>query len=87
VWDTIDTDIVISKAGAYLGVDPEILRGKEEIEVIRQQRAQAMQQQAQAEAAERASATAKNLAGANMDGNNALSNIVRGFAGGVPGMQ
>lgn len=81
VWDKIDTDQVIDKAAGYLGVDPEIIRGDDEVEQIRQQRAQAMQAEARAQAAERAAATAKNLAGADMSTNNALTNVVQGFSG------
>jgi hypothetical protein len=80
VWDKIDMDKAIDKAANYLGVDPEIIRGDDEVDALRQQRAQAMQAQAEAEAAERMAATAKDLAGADMSGNNALTNVVQGFA-------
>lgn len=80
VWDNIDTDKAVNKAAGYLAIDPEIIRGKDEVNAIREARAAAMRQQAEAEAIERASATAKNLAGADMSGNNALTNVVQGFS-------
>lgn len=81
VWDTIDTDKAVEKAASYLGVDPEIVRGVDEVAALREQRAQAQQAAAAAEAAERAAATAKDLAGADMGGNNALTNVVQTFSG------
>ncbi len=80
VWDMINTDKVIDKAAGYLGVDPEIIRGEDEVKAIRQQRQQAMQQAQQAEQAATAAKAAKDLSGADMSTNNALTNIVRGFA-------
>jgi hypothetical protein len=80
VWDKIDTDKVIDKAANYLGIDPELIRGDDEVKAIRTQRAQALQAQAQAEAAAQAAETAKTLAGADMSTDNALTNVVRGFA-------
>lgn len=80
VWDTVDTDIAIGKAGIYLGTDPEILRGRDEIQQIREARQQQIAAAQKAEMIERASAAAKNLAGADMSGDNALTNITRGFA-------
>lgn len=84
VWDKINTDIVIDKAAGYLAVDPEIIRGEDEVQQIRGARQQAAQAQAKAEQAASAAKTAKDLAGADMSTNNALTNVVRGFA---PAMQ
>lgn len=80
VWDTVDTDIAIGKAGGYLGVDPEIMRGKEQIEQIRQARLQQQQQMERQAQMAQAAATAKDLASADMGGDNALTNVTRGFA-------
>lgn len=81
VWDKIDTDAVIDKAAAYVGVDPEVIRGDDEVAAIRDGRAKQMAAaQAQAEAAA-AAATAKDLAGADMSTDNALTNVVRSFSG------
>jgi hypothetical protein len=81
VWDKVNTDIVIDKAAGYQGIDPEMVRGDDEVAAIRQARAEAMQAQAQADAAAQAAATAKDMAGADMSTDNALTNVVRGFAG------
>lgn len=80
VWDKIDTDKAVDKAASYLGIDPEIIRGDDEVRAIREQRAQAAQAAAAQEAAAQAAATAKDLAGADMSTDNALTNVVRGFA-------
>lgn len=80
VWDKIDTDKVVDKAASYLGIDPEIIRGDDEVGAMREQRAQAMQRQAQAEAAAQAAATAKDMAAADMSTDNALTNVVQGFS-------
>jgi hypothetical protein len=81
VWDKIDTDRVVDKAASYLGVDPEIIRGDDEVAALRQQRAEAMQAAQAQEQAAQAAATAKDLAGADMSTDNALTNVVQGFAG------
>jgi hypothetical protein len=81
VWDKIDTDKAIDKAAGYLGVDPEIIRGDDEVEQIRTARAQQQQAQAQAEAAAQAAETANKLAGADMSTENALTNVVQSFSG------
>jgi hypothetical protein len=62
VWDKVDTDQVADKAAGYLGIDPELVRGDDEVQALRQQRAQAQQQAAQAAQAEQAAKTAKDLA-------------------------
>ena len=81
VWDKIDTDAVIDKAAAYVGVDHEVIRGDDEVAAIREGRAKQMAAaQAQADAAA-AAATAKDLAGADMSTDNALTNVVRSFSG------
>lgn len=80
VWDKVDTDQVTDKAAGYLGIDPELVRGDDEVEAIREQRAQAMQMQARAEAAERAAATAKDLSAAQVSPDNALGQVVQGFS-------
>lgn len=85
VWDKVDTDKIIDKAASYLGSDPEIIRGDDEVKAIREERAAAMRAQAQAEAAQRAAATAKDLAGANLTTDNALGQLVHGFSG-LPAM-
>lgn len=81
VWDKIDTDKVIDRAATYLGVDPEIIRGDDEVAAMRQQRADAMAAQQRAAQAQQAADTASKLAGADLSTNNALTQVVKGFSG------
>lgn len=80
VWDNVDTDQAIQKAGGYLGVDPEILLGKDDVEQIRQARAEAQAQVQRQAAMAQAADTAKTLSQANTGGDNALANVVQGFS-------
>ena len=80
VWDKVDTDVIIDKAAGYEGVDAEIIRGKEDTQRIREARAQAQQAQQQMAEAQQAAETAKTLAAAPMTTDNALTNVVKGFA-------
>lgn len=80
VWDNIDVDEAAQKAAGYLGVDPEIARGKDEVQQIREARQQAQQAQIKQQAAQQAAETAKTLAAAPMNTDNALTNLVQGFA-------
>lgn len=82
VWDKINTDNVIDKAAGYLGVDPELIRGDDEVGALREQRAQAQRAAEQQAAAAQAAETAKNLAASDMSTDNALSNVVQSFSGG-----
>jgi hypothetical protein len=47
IFDKIDTDTVVDKMSRVYSVDPEIIRGDEVVEAIREGRAQAQQAQAQ----------------------------------------
>lgn len=80
VWDKVNTDVIIDKAATYEGIDAEIIRGKEETNKIREARAKAMQAQQQAAQIQQAAETAKTLAQAPMTTDNALTNVVQGFA-------
>lgn len=80
VWDNIDTDKAIQKAGEYEGIDAEILRDQSAVQQIREARAKAMQQQAQAAQAQQTAETVKTLAEAPVSTDNALGQVVRGFA-------
>lgn len=80
VWDNVDTDKAIQKAGEYEGVDPEIMRDKAGIEAIRNARQQVAEQQAQAAQAQQTAETAETLANAPVSTDNALGQLVRGFA-------
>jgi hypothetical protein len=80
VWDNANTDQVVQDAAGYLGVSPEMARGKEEIQALREARAQAQQEQMQQQQAAEAANTAKTLAQAPVTTDNALGQVVRGFA-------
>lgn len=80
VWDNADIDTVIQDAAGYLGVAPEMARTKDEIQAIRDARNQAMQAQQKQQQAAEAAKTAHTLAGADLSGNNALTQVVQGFA-------
>lgn len=80
VWDNIDTDQAIQKAGTYESVDPEIMRSQDEIAKIRQARLEAQQRQQAAAEAAQAADTAKTLSQAGMSTDNALTQVVQGFA-------
>ena len=80
VWDKVDTDVIIDKAAGYEGVDAEMIRGKEDVQKLREARAQAQQAQQQAADRQQAAETAKTLAAAPMNTDTALTNVVRGFA-------
>jgi hypothetical protein len=80
-WDKVNTDVVIDKAAGYLGIDPEMVNSDDEAGAIREQRAQVQAAAAKAAAAEQAAKTAKDLAAAPVSTDNALGQLVQGFAG------
>ncbi len=77
--DKLDVDATIDEYGKMLGVPPTTVRPAEEVGGIRQQRAQQQAQQQQMEQAQQASVAAKNLAGADTEGNNALTTMLQGM--------
>lgn len=80
IWDNVDVDVVVQDAAGYLGVAPEMARGKDAIQAIRDARAQAQMAQQKAAQAQQAAETAHTLAGADMSSKNALTQVVNGFA-------
>lgn len=86
VLDKLDADKWADHYADMLGVDPELVIPSDEVAKIRQARAQQQAQAAQMQAIEQAAGAAKNLAGADMGGNNALTNVINQFSGyGSPG--
>jgi hypothetical protein len=81
VWDNVNVDVVIQDAAGYLGVAPEMARGKDEIQALRDARNQAMQAQQKAAATQQAAETAKTLSQAPTDNSNALTQVINGFSG------
>lgn len=80
VWDNLNTDKAIQKAATYEGLDPEIMNDETTITQMRQARQEAMQQAQQAQEAQQAAETAKTLGQAPVTTDNALGQVVRGFA-------
>jgi len=74
--DNIDIDYSLDKYSSLLNNDPKMIRSPEAVEAIRQQRAQAEAAAQQAQIAQQLSAGAKNLAGADLGGVNALQAMV-----------
>lgn len=77
ILDKIDGDQTIDIYGEMTSVPPGIVRDDAATAQIRDQRAAAQQQAAQAEQIQQASVTAKNLSGASLDGNNALNGLLQ----------
>ena len=78
--DKLDIDKIIDNYGDSIGVSPSVIVPDEEVQKIRQQRAEQIQQQQQMQMAQAAVAGAKDLSQANLEGPNALSAL----AGGMP---
>ena len=81
VLDKLNTDKWADHYADMLGVDPELVVPEDEVLKIRAARAKAQQQAQQMQNVEQATGAAKNLAGADMSGNNALTNIINQFSG------
>ena len=75
VADKVNFDQLLDEHAISVGVPPTVVRSDEEVAAIRQQRAQAQQAQAQAEQAEKMTKSVKNLSGASMEDDNALTRI------------
>ena len=73
--DKLNEDQIIDEYAQMLGTDPDLIVGAERVAVIRQERAQAEQMQQEVEGAPAAAKAAKDLSEANLDGNNALSQM------------
>jgi hypothetical protein len=83
--DVVDTDYGIMKASHLLNNDPKLIRSPAELAQLRQQRAQQAQQAqlaAQADAAQKLSAGAKNLSDIDVGGG---QNAVQAMIGGAGG--
>jgi len=77
--DKIDVDKIIDNYGDSIGVSPSVIVPDEQVQKIRQQRAEQIQQQQQMQMAQAAVAGAKDLSQANLEGPNALSAIAGGM--------
>lgn len=77
--DKLDIDKIIDSYGDSIGVSPSVIVPDEEVQKIRQARAEQIQQQQQMQMAQAAVAGAKDLSQANLEGPNALSAIAGGM--------
>lgn len=78
--DKLDIDQTIDRYSERLGVDTDIIRTDEAVAEIREGRAQVAKQQQMMANMEQATGAAKNLAGANLEEDNALSRILKNVA-------
>lgn len=76
VLDKIDMDQLIETYGDQLSIPPGIIRPDEKVAQIKQQRQQQQQQAATAERLAQTTQAAKNLAGADTGGDNALTRLL-----------
>lgn len=76
--DKIDLDQLIDELADSLGVPPAIIRPDEAVAALREARAKAQQQQQAMEQAVQGATAAKQLAGADMEGTNGLTEMLRG---------
>ncbi|MDQ0628064.1 hypothetical protein QFZ44_000640 [Pantoea agglomerans] len=77
--DKLNIDKIIDSYGDSIGVSPSVIVPDEEVQKIRQARAEQIQQQQQMQMAQAAVAGAKDLSQANLEGPNALSAIAGGM--------
>ncbi len=71
----LDTDSVVDEYAKAIGTPISILRSSEEAQIIREQVAEAQQQQIQMQQITEGAAAAKDLSQADLEGNNALSRL------------
>jgi len=77
VLDKFDMDQAVDEYAEILGTPPRVVRPDDEVEGIREGRRQAQQAQQQALALSEGAKTAKDLASADMGGNNALTQLIK----------
>lgn len=87
VLDKLDTDAMLDKYAAALGVDPEVLRSEDEVQQLRQQRAQQQAQQAQMQQVADMAPAAKQLSETNVNNDSVLARMVGGPAAAQVGGQ
>lgn len=81
VLDNFDGDKWASIYADALGVDPQIIVPADQVQAVRQQRAQAQQMQVMADQMEQRANTAAKLASADTSGQNALTDVTRALSG------
>jgi hypothetical protein len=81
VLDRWDLDETAKEYHTGIGLAPKILRSDEEVDAVRQQRAQQQQAMQAAEMAKTSSEAVANVASAPLDGDNALARIIQNMQG------
>lgn len=76
IADKVDLDETIALHAEALGLNPKITRSEDVVQGIRQGRAQKAQQQQAVEGIAQGAGAVKDLAGASLEGDNALSRLV-----------
>lgn len=80
ITDKLDLDAMVEGYAEDLGVPSTIMRPQEEVDALRNQRAQAQAQQAQVEQAAQGAQAAKSLSETDTSGDNALTKLLGGVA-------
>lgn len=75
-WDKVDTDQTIDEYSSMIGTPPELVRSDEDVEKRRAARAKAQAQAAQMQQMQQGAETAKTLAQADTEGENALTRVL-----------
>jgi hypothetical protein len=81
VLDKLDSDKWADAYGDMLGVDPDLIVSGEDVAIVRQQRAEMQQRQAQLESVERQANAAQKLGTVKTNEPNAASDIINLFSG------
>lgn len=76
IKDKVDIDAFVDTYGDMTSVPPQLIRSDEKVKQIRDAKAKAQQQQMQNENLQQKASAAKDLSGASLDGNNALSMLM-----------
>ncbi|CAB4165219.1 Head-to-tail connector protein, podovirus-type [uncultured Caudovirales phage] len=81
VWDTLDTDRIVGQYGDMLGVDPHLTRSGDELDQVRQVRAQKEQMQAAAQNAPGVAGAVKDFADARAQDPALVNDFISQVAG------
>ena len=76
IFDTVNVDEMADQVSTALGLVSKVINPPEQVQATRQQRAKQQQAMAGAEAAANAAKSAKDLSGASMEGDSALTRLV-----------
>jgi len=85
ILDKVDFDYLLETYGDMTSIPPKILRSSDIVAAIRAERAKAAQAQAQTQMMSQGATAAKDLSKADMDGNNALTQLMQQAKAGAIG--